>query len=247
MLTKIKDLTGYILHCRDGEIGKVKEFYFDDLHWAIRYLIADTGSWLAGRQVLLSPYALLSVDKVHKQIAVDLSKKQIEDSPLLPADKPISQQFETAYYRYYGWPLYWGGSYAWGNWPILIRDPGKRKSIESTGNAWNPHLSSTLRVKGYHIQTLDGEIGHVKDCIIDDRTWAINYMVVDTYKWIKGRIVLIPLKWIKRVSWDESKVIVNLSRAAIKKTPEYAEKSLFTRVYETIRLGPHSVIHNEYV
>lgn len=247
MLTKIKDLTGYTLHCRDGVIGRVKEFFFDDLHWAIRYLIADTGSWLAGRRVLLSPYALLSVNKMHKQVAVDLSKKQIEDSPCLSVDEPISQPFETAYYRYYGWPLYWGGSSAWGNYPILIRETEKRRSLDSDGKAWNPHLSSTLSVKGYHIQALDGEIGHVKDYIIDDRTWAINYMVVDTYNWRPGRVVLISLKWIERVSWDESKVFVNLSCAAIKKTPEYAEKSLFTRVYETIMLGPRSVIHNEYL
>ena len=47
----------------DGEIGKVREFYFDDQHWAIRYLVADTENWLAGRQVLISPYALGSVNE----------------------------------------------------------------------------------------------------------------------------------------------------------------------------------------
>ena len=246
MLTKIKDLTGYTLHCRDGMIGRVKEFYFDDLHWTIRYLIADTGSWLAERRVLLSPYALISVNKINKQVAIGLTKKQIEESPPLPLDKPVSQQFETAYYEYYGWPLYWEGAYAWGHHPIIIRDPEKRKSTNSGGKPWNPHLSSTLSVKGYHIQTLDGEIGHVKDCIIDDRTWAISYMVVDTHNWIPGRIVLISLKWIERVSWDESKVFVNLSCAAIKKTPEYAEKSLFTRVYEINLHGHYGMMNNEY-
>ena len=246
MLTKIKALTGYTLHCRDGVIGKVKEFYFDDLHWTIRYLIAETGDWLAGRQVLLSPYALLSVNKTNKQVAIGLTKKQIEESPPLPIDKPISQQFETAYYRYYGWPSYWGGAYAWGNHPIIIRDPEKWKPANSGGKPWIPHLSSTVSVKGFHIQALDGEIGHVKDCIIDDRTWAINFMVVDTHNWIPGRIVLISLKWIERVGWDESKVFVNLACAAIKKTPEYAEKSLFTRLFETTLRRRYDIINNEY-
>ena len=106
MLNKAKTLKGYKLNSRDGEIGEVKEFYFDDRHWAIRYLVANTGSWLTGRQVLISPYALLAVNKEEQNIAVHLTKKQIEDSPALDSDKPISRQFEQDYYGYYGWPMY---------------------------------------------------------------------------------------------------------------------------------------------
>ena len=114
MLSKAKTLTDYKLDSLDGEIGKVKEFYFDDRHWTIRYLVADTGNWLAGRQVLISPYALNSVIKSEKHLSVDLTKKQIEDSPSLDSDKPVSRQFEEAYYGYYGWPMYWSGPYMWG-------------------------------------------------------------------------------------------------------------------------------------
>ena len=83
MLSKAKTLKGYKLDSLDGEIGKVKEFYFDDRHWTIRYLVAETGTWLADRQVLISPYALVAVNKEEQNIAVDLTKKQIEDSPSL--------------------------------------------------------------------------------------------------------------------------------------------------------------------
>ena len=55
MLNKAKTLKGYKLHSLDGEIGKVKELYFDDRHWTIRYLVAETGNWLTGRQVLDLP------------------------------------------------------------------------------------------------------------------------------------------------------------------------------------------------
>ena len=109
----------------DGEIGKVKEFYFDDQHWTIRYLVADTGNWLTDRQVLISPYALIAVNNDEKNIAVDLTKKQIEDSPSLDSDKPVSHQFEQAYYGYYGFPVYWGGPYAWGYYPNIERDREK--------------------------------------------------------------------------------------------------------------------------
>ena len=127
MLNKAKTLKGYKLHSLDGEIGKVKEFYFDDHHWTIRYLIADTGNWLTGRQVLISPYALAAVNKEEQYIAINLTKKQIEDSPSLDSDKPVSRQFEESYYGYYGWPLYWGGSYMWGSYPYIVRDREKQK------------------------------------------------------------------------------------------------------------------------
>jgi hypothetical protein len=118
------------LNSLDGEIGKVKEFYFDDRHWTIRYLVADTGNWLTGRQVLISPYALVAVIKEEQQITIDLTKKQIEDSPSLNSDKPVSRQFEEAYYGYYGWPMYWDGPYMWGSYPYIVRD--REKWREST-------------------------------------------------------------------------------------------------------------------
>ncbi len=127
MLNKAKTLKGYKLDSLDGEIGKVKEFYFDDQHWAIRYLVADTGNWLTGRQVLISPYALVAVNKEKQNIDINLTKKQIEDSPSLDSDKPVSRQFEDAYYGYYGWPMYWGGPYMWGAYPFIVHDPEKWK------------------------------------------------------------------------------------------------------------------------
>jgi hypothetical protein len=130
MQNKAKALKGYKLHSLDGEIGRVKEFYFDDRHWTIRYLVADTGNWLAGRQVLISPYALGAVSSEEQHVVVDLTKKQIEDSPSLNSDKPVSRQFEEAYYGHYGWPMYWTGPYMWGYSPYIVRDHEKWK--EST-------------------------------------------------------------------------------------------------------------------
>jgi uncharacterized protein YrrD len=233
MLYKAKTLKGYKLESLDGEIGKVEEFYFDDLHWAIRYLVADTGNWLQDRQVLISPHALVAVTKEKQHIAINLTKKQIEDSPPLNSDKPVSQQFEVSYYRYYGWAQYWGGPYLWGPYPYIVHERDKWREPTKEEKAWDPHLRSTHDVSGYHIQAADGEIGHVEDFIIDDETWAIRYLVVDTRNWWPGNKVLISPKWIERVSWNESKVFVNLSRETIKKSPQYTEESLVTRDYET--------------
>ncbi len=238
MLNTAKILKGYSLHSLDGEIGKVKEFYFDDRHWAVRYLVADTGGWLTGRQVLISPYALAAVNKEEQYITVDLTKKQIEDSPSLDSDKPVSQQFEESYYGHFGWPLYWAGPNMWGPSPFIIRDREEWKESSKSEKAWDPHLRSTHEVSGYHIQAADGEVGHVEDFIIEDETWAIRYLIIDTQNWWPGNKLLVSPQWIERVNWSESKVFVNVPRETIKESPGYTAELLLTREYEA-RLHRH--------
>jgi hypothetical protein len=243
MLDKAKTLAGYRLHSLDGEMGKVKDFYFDDQHWAIRYLVTDTtGNWLTGRQVLISPYALVAVNKKEQYISVNLTEKQIEDSPSLNSDKPVSRQFEDSYYGYYGWPSYWAGPYMWGayTYPYVVRDPEEATATNPGGKAWDSHLRSTHDVSGHHIQAADGEIGHVEDFLIDDKTWAIRYLIIDTKNWWPGKRVLISPRWIERVSWEQARVFVNLTRETIKKSPEYAHESAPTRDYETRLHGHYS-------
>jgi uncharacterized protein YrrD len=232
MLSKARTLAGYQLDSLDGPIGKVKEFYFDDRHWTIRYLVAETGNWLVSRQVLISPYALIGIDNDEKSIATNLSKAQIEASPSLDSDKPVSHQFEQAYYGHYGYPIYWGGPFSWGAFPHLERDPERWAKPAKSEKAWDPHLRSTYGVSGHHIQTLDGELGHVEDFIIDDESWVIRYLIVDTHNWWPGKKVLVSPQWIERVSWGERKVFVNLDRETIKQSPEYTGEFGLTRDYE---------------
>jgi len=233
MLINAKAIKGYKLNGLDGEIGGVKEFYFDDKFWTIRYLVADTGGWLIGRQVLISPYALNSVDIEAKLVNINLTKKQIEDSPLLDTDKPVSKQFEMEFYGYYGSPMYWGGLYMWGTYPYIEYDQKKWKELLDEEKSWDPHLRSTSDVSGHNIQASDGEIGHVEDFIIDDQTWAIRYLIIDTKNWWPGKKVLVSPQWIERISWEESKVFVNLSLETIKQSPEFMEDSPLTQEYET--------------
>jgi len=232
MLNRAKTLNGYKLNSRDGELGKVKEFYFDDRHWTVRYLVADTGNWLTGKQVLLSPYSLGAVDPAGEDIVVDLTKKQIEESPSWDSDKPVSRQFEESYYGYYGMPMYWGGIYNWGAYSYPMRDRAKWNEHARAEKTWDSALRSTRDVTGYNIQASDGEIGHVEDFIIDTETWAIRYLIVDTRNWWPGKKVLVSPQWIDRVSWTESKVFVGLTRETIKQSPEYHETALLNREYE---------------
>jgi sporulation protein YlmC with PRC-barrel domain len=237
-LHKAKDLSYYKLSARDGEVGKFEEFYFDDKYWAIRYLVVDTGNWITDRpdrRVLISPYAVTAVDEKKKIIATDLSKKQIKDSPSWNTKQPVSRQLEETYYQYYGWPVYWNGPHMWGPYNYPVRETHKAAHTE---NVWEYNLRATAAMSGYHIHTNEGDIGHVVDFILDDKTWAIRYLIVDAQSWWPGKHVLISPQWIERVSWDESKVFVNLSRESIKQGPEYEKESLITRDFET-RLHHH--------
>lgn len=232
MLYRAKTLENYKLKGKDGEIGKAKEFYFDDSYWAIRYLVADTGNWLVGRQVLISPYSLVGISDDEENIVVSLTEKQIEECPLLDSDKPVSRQFEESYFDYFKLPAYWNGRYMWGAWPYIMREEQVRLEDKEELKSWDPNLRSTKSVTDYHIEATDGEIGHVEDFIIDDETWAIRYLVIDTKNWWGGKKVLISPQWIDRISWDESKVFINLSKERIKQSPEYSEDILITRDYE---------------
>jgi hypothetical protein len=231
MLQLAGDLRGYKLIARDGEIGKAEEFYFDDRSWAVRYLIADTGGWLNGRQVLISPYSLDPARQNDQVIPVDLTKKQIENSPSLDTHKPVSRQYEILYYSFYGWPAYWGGPYMWGDSAYPQRQ-GRWSGAPRHKKDDDPHLRSTNDVTGRTIQALDGEIGHVSDFVVDDEDWAIRYLIVDTRNWWPGKKVLISTEWIERISWEESKVFTNLTREAVKGSPEYTEGALIPRAYE---------------
>ena len=231
MLQNIKELYGIKLAASDGEIGHVKDFYFDDTSWVIRYLVADTGSWLAGRKVLLTPHAFGRWNRDENVLPINLTRKQIENSPSLDTHKPVSRQYEILYYSFYGWPAYWGGPHMWGDSAYPQRQ-GRWSGVPPHKKDDDPHLRSTNDVTGRTIQARDGEIGHVSDFVVDDENWAIRYLIVDTRNWWPGKKVLISTQWIERISWEESKVFIDLTREAVKGSPEYTEKALITRDYE---------------
>lgn len=215
------DLYGTKLAGLDGEIGHVKDFYFDDETWVIRYLVADTGSWLTGRQVLISPHAFGDLDQPGKTLHVRLQKVQIENSPLIDVHRPVSRQFEVEYYGYYGWPAYWQGDSLWGlgGYPAAL--PPTREEVEvrrQYRHRDDKHLRSSLAVTGYHIRTNDGTIGKVVAFLVDKRTWAICDLVVDAGHWYAGKRIWISPGSVKQISYEESQVYVDLSMADIQQT-----------------------------
>jgi hypothetical protein len=228
MLRSIKQLYGDKLGASDGEIGQVKDFYFDDQNWVVRYLVADTGTWLPGRQVLISPHSLGRLEQAGKVLRVNLSRKQIENSPSIESHKPVSRQYEEEYYQYYGWPYYWQGDGLWGmsGFPILELPAKPLPSESATASGRSPkradaHLRSTQAVNGYHLQASDGMIGHICDFMMDDQSWVIAQLVIKTGHRLSGKEVLIPTKNVARISYEESTVSVNMTREAVEQSPAH--------------------------
>jgi sporulation protein YlmC with PRC-barrel domain len=240
MKRKIKSLIGFSIHATDGEIGKVKEFYFDDATWTIRYLIVETGNWLFDRKILLSAKALLEPDWDNRIFPVDLTKEQIKNSPEIDTDRPVSRQLEKELYDYYPW-----GSYYWAGgvghvgmgmpYPIHMNNDVEKENHNSDRDVSDndPNLRSTKKVVGYTIQATDGEIGQVEDFMINHKTWTIDFMEVETGNWFPGKKVLISPKWIIEINWKTASVFVKASEEQLRNSPEYLPTQEVSDSYES--------------
>ncbi len=247
MLRNVTDLRGYAIRATDGVIGAVDDLYFDDEDWAIRYLIADTGTWLSGRKVLISPLAIGHPDWMGQLLPVSLTRAQVKGSPDIDTQRPVSRQHEAEYFGYYGYPHYWGGAGLWGMGAYpgdltaerQFEEDMKTRRASASEAPPDHHLRSCRAVIGHHIHGTDGDIGHVEDMLVDEHTWAIRYLVVDTSHWWGGHHVLIAPRWIEQVSWPDATVSVDLTRQAVKDAPPYDPGTQLDRQQE-------QAIHEHY-
>ena len=232
MLRSMSSMRSFTIHATDGDMGAVDECLFDDEQWTMRYLAVNTSDWLTGRLVLVSPIAFRAVDWDRQTFDVALTRQQVEQSPSLATDQPVSRQQEEEYSRYYGYPYYWDGLGLWGAgmYPrmatISVVNPTYGETATERPSTDAPRLRSAREVMGYAIQARDGPLGHVEDFIVDDESWALRYMVVDTRNWWPGKHVLVPPQWIESVRWPQSSIVVDLLRETIKAGAEYDPSAL---------------------
>lgn len=274
MLHSLNDLKKCEIGATDGSIGHVKDVYFDDDAWVVRYLVVDTGTWLKSRKILISPMSIGHPDWAGNVLPVSINKEQVKNSPELDTDRPVSRQSEVEYLGYFGYPNYWGGVGIWGgsDYPGMLTtgvgfagqtDESRRKRKWQEENradgvrlrSADPHLRSGTEVIGYHIHATNGEVGPVQGMLVDEKTWSIRYLVVETSDWWLGHRVLVSPRWIRAVDWATDSVVVDLTRESIKGAPPYESAARFDREHETdlyrhhARRGywdPH-VIHDDGV
>jgi hypothetical protein len=213
MLQSLQQRFGEKLRASDGEIGHVKDFYFDDETWHLRYLVADTGHWLAGRLVLISPYGFGHLYPEGKVLLVNLTRQQIEDSPSIDRHKPVSRQHEEEYHRYYGYRYYAETMPSWGvaGYPVMIPPPPATANKQTAGDA---HLRSAKQLIGYKVEANDGTVGEVIDFLMDGRTWMIREVVVECGHWYAGNKVIVSTEKISQINCESGTVHVDSTKQA---------------------------------
>ena len=234
MLYSVKDLGRYTIEALDEPIGQVHEFCFDDQTWLMRYTVVETGEWLLGHKVLISMDQFDPPDPAECRITARLNLQQVQDSPSIENNKPIYLQRKSDIYDYLSWG---SGMPTTGTWMISplagqLLDAAEQERAQER-QEYEPHLRSTREVTGYHIDATDGAIGHIEDFVVDDQTWRIGYIIIDTHNWLPGKKVMVAPTWIVKVRWTEKKVYVALQRQTIENSPEFDLKALR-------RAGPNS-------
>ncbi len=230
MLRDSRALERLSVHATDGDIGHVRDIYFDDERWVMRYLVVETGGWLIGRDVLISPIAITEVDWDARRVHVNLTRQKVEDSPGIESHRPVSRQGEAALFRHYGYPYYWSGPYAWGYavLPVLAEqqsydDPQRleiRKEMEEASKG-DQHLRSCNEVAGYKVAARDAKLGHVVDFLFDESDWSIQYLIIDPHDFWPGKHVTVGTDHIQQVFWDDKEVITDLESRDIESGPIY--------------------------
>jgi hypothetical protein len=244
MLWNASSLIGYGIEATDGEIGSIDNLLFDDRNWIVRWLVIDTGTWLPGRRVLLPPSAAAAPDVRGAVLPVRLTRAQVETSPNLDTDAPVSRQHEAALYSHYGWEPYWLGGYpplggiASPVQPPLYTAGSKPGVLVDKTDDGDPHLRATREVAGSYVEASDGDIGHIEEFLLDADEWEIRYAVIDTRNWWPGKRVLISPHWLSSIDWSEHRVHIDLMRERIKAGPEYDPSRTVDRAYEQ-RLYQH--------
>lgn len=233
MLKPLSDYSGLILKTVDDEdIGEVKDFYFDDETWTVRYMIVSSEKG----DILISTFSVREFDRLSKSLKSNLSAKKVISAPRADLVRPVSKLEEERLANYYGWPMYWvwgGATSGVGMYPPEAISSANTPEINEYYQKQYQELQakiekSTLRsykeIIHYGIDTGNEKFGQVEDLLVDDDTFKIRYVVIDTIRFFPSKNVLVASEWIEDVSWDERVFRTNLSKESIKKSPSY-EKS----------------------
>ncbi|MGK9201055.1 PRC-barrel domain-containing protein [Sinorhizobium meliloti] len=234
MLWSASGVKGSSIEASDGSIGTVSDLLFDDQSWSLRWIVVSMGP-LSGRQVLMPPSAVVSVDSVGRALTADVTREQVEDSAELDVDAPVSRRHERSLFGR-GWKPYLTPRAT-----ILGGVSGQPTAQGAAKTAWShrpderdPLLRSMSEVIGYYVHARDGYIGHIEDFIVDTDAWAVRYLVVDTVNWWPGKQTLVSPAAFTEVSWTAKTVDADLTRDQIQGAPEYYPGQVVDRAYEAL-------------
>jgi hypothetical protein len=236
MIRSLRDLIGYVVAAEDRELGKCKDFLLDDVSWAVRYMVADTRKMLPGRKVVISPHFLGDPEDETRRFHVHLSKEEVEASPPLLEDAPVTREYEVMWYDHFGLSYYWLKSDKRGMTenPSAIALDEREEPESGVAPSEKEHLLSLEKMTDFHVDVLDGGIGRFADVLASTRTWQGRYAIVDTGKWLPGRQVCILTDCINWVNPVDRKIGVGLTKEAIRRSPEYHPYVPMNKEYQVV-------------
>jgi hypothetical protein len=218
MMYGVRELLGYDLLGTDGQIGNLHEFYFSDEDWDILYLVAGRGRLLPGRKVLISPLVVHRPHKSSRIVELDISQEQIRAGSAATNQHALCHHMQIQLSRYYGWADY-AGRVVMAEAELNEKSGSVRPLLRAIGE----------EVLGSSVQAVDGKIGHVEDCIVDDETWIIRYLVVRSTDPSRDANILLSPQWIDTPDWQVPRFHVGFTLEAIRNSPEYDPCTPLTR------------------
>lgn len=201
MLQNLKQLYGRRLSACDGQLGWLHDFYFDDVTWTIRYAVADTGGWLAGRQVIFPVGAFENFPIGRSRpdgglLHLNTDRRRLAAGPRVRSGDRFSPQLEEEFVRCHQLPAYWAGD-------------GPAEPLTASSSA---RLHRTRDVAGYRLHALEDLAGTVGGFMLKARSWEIGGIVIDTGAWFFGRRVSVLPAQIDRI--DEGKRLLHAGVSA---------------------------------
>ena len=236
MIISSKQLTHFSIHALDDKVGGIRDILFDDETFTVRYLVADTNTWLPlSRKVVISPISVKQLDEDSESVHINMTVDTLKNSPSIDEHKPVSREYEENLFKYFGYGYYWIGPGAWGEFAHpneLVELQRAEESETETPKKSTNHLRAVGEVGGYEVATTTDNVGHISNFVIDPESWKIIMLVVDTNNWLPGgkHLALLPSD-IESIDWAAHSVVVNLSHDELVDRPEVESEKISEEGY----------------
>ncbi len=230
MLISLHDIHQYKMKARDGEIGHVSDFIFDQKDWKLRF-VADKTSRVFGREVLVPASAISRTDWREQTLHVNLDREQVRQGEkvkirelLSPGGRQYLNINELMMIQpgSQHLPMSSSPSTDHGSLGVLMNNmlpENQRERVIVQDLENDESLQSTQMVLGFRITTRNGELGRVEDFIVDESDWSIQYMVIRTSGADVDKRILVSPESIDWVSWRKKHVSVDMDSEKLQGCP----------------------------
>ncbi|ASJ70893.1 PRC-barrel domain-containing protein [Granulosicoccus antarcticus] len=226
-------------------LGNIHDIYFDDDTWAIKWFVVETGHWYSSNKILLDSKYFTQVSPATRTFHVSISKADIENAPSVDEHHPVGEQRKSELlYTSFGQDTLFFPGYSGVLMPQTLiersavlaeQEMDKQEADVSDADYADRHLRSASEILGYTVSAINGELGPVTDLVINTDQWNITLLALDTSKWLPDRTVVITPESIERISWEESKLFVTMSKQTIEKSPQLCDlKAIKTSYVSTL-------------